>query len=800
VRRQDQWVGCVLPAFLMTLRRRLLLGVVAGGAIAGAIGVGVALLQSRVDRDQAAHALTLALVEGASQAQALAVEYRVTPDSLVAGRLRAQLATLRTLEQSIPSAAAHQIADWEAVRRDLARVDTVLGALQEMAPMPAAGDLDARERLFTQLIGESRLAVSDAGRLSRVEHAAQERREVDLRRILVAALLALGAVTIALAWWFMRDVSRRLDVLQESGMAWAAGDFSHRAPVDGNDEIGELARGFNTMAEELDRAWRQLRLEVDERRRSAVVLERRARQQTSVAQFGARALGDVLLDALRDYAVATVAEGLGVEFGALTEPLANPADGFSVTATVGWPPTVRGSVLPPGSGSQSGFTVAQGRPVVTDDLASERRFTVPAWTSDLGMHSGISVLVGEAGAVRGVLLGHARGVHSFTEDDLAFMESVASLLAQAMENWETEDARRRSDTKYQDLYDHAPTMYTLVDLATGTITDCNVTTCRALGYTREELVGRSVFDLYTPESLADARMALEALREQGEVTDVELGVRLRNGSVMEVGLSASILTAPDDRTPTARCGWMNIAVRKHRERELERATEELRASREELRQLAFAQERAREVERTQIARELHDELGSALTGLKMDVTWMMGRLPAGADADRARANETLTLINGTVDVVRRMSADLRPGVLDDLGLGSAIRWLAGQFGGRAGLEVRTTGLDDIPGAVTGDRATAVFRILQEALTNVARHAQATAVDIVASMDDDILRLEIRDDGRGYEARPPGGRVSLGILGMQERAAAWDGDVTVEAAARGTVVRLQMPVPTADRPV
>jgi len=225
--------------------------------------------------------------------------------------------------------------------------------------------------------------------------------------------------------------------------------------------------------------------------------------------------------------------------------------------------------------------------------------------------------------------------------------------------------------------------------------------------------------------------------------------------------------------------------------------EELRESREQLRQLALAQERAREAERTQIARELHDELGSALTGLKMDVSWLLGRLPPDAAADRARAEETLKLINGTVDVVRRMSADLRPGVLDDLGLGSAIRWLAAQFGGRAGLEITTTGLDAIPDTITGDRATAVFRILQEALTNVARHAQATAVEISTSTDDGILRLEVRDDGSGYVPRPPGGRVSLGILGMQERAAAWDGDVTVVPTPNGTVVLLQMPVPTAE---
>jgi two-component system sensor histidine kinase UhpB len=673
-------------------------------------------------------------------------------------------------------------------------VDTVLGQLEGLAPPLAPGDVEARERLFRQLIGESQLAVRDAGTLTRLEHAVHERREADLRRLLVMALLALGAVTIALAWWFTRDVSRRLGALHKSAIAWAGGDLSHRAPVGGNDEIAALATGFNTMAEEMDAAWQQLHHEVDERRQVAVGLERRARQQTVAARFSAEALGDASLDALREATVTAVAEGLGVEFGALTEPLTSPADGFAVVATAGWPPDVRGSVLPQAAGSQSGFTVAEGRPVVTDDLVNERRFTVPSWTHNLGMRSGISVIVGRPGEVRGVLLAHSRDIRSFTQDDIAFMESVAGALAQAMENRATEDALRRSERRYQDLYDHAPTMYTLVDLTTETIVDCNQTTSRALGYSRDELSGRPVFDLYAADSLADARVALTMLREIGEVTDFELSVRRRDGAVMEVSLAAIALREADGATRVARCGWVDVSDRKHRERALQLATEELRESREQMRQLAFAQEQAREAERTRIARELHDELGSALTGLKMDVSWLLGRMPADAAADRARAEETLNLINSTVGLVRRMSADLRPGVLDDLGLASAIRWVAGQFGSRSGLEITTAGLDLIPDEIAGDRATAVFRILQEALTNIARHAGATAIRIEASLEGAALQLEIRDDGRGMAPRLPGERVGLGILGMQERAAAWDGVVTVEPAPeRGTIVRLRMPV-------
>jgi two-component system sensor histidine kinase UhpB len=772
----------------VTLRRQLLLGVASAGAVAGAIGVGVATLQSRVDRAEVTHALTLALVEGASQAQALAVEYRLAPDSQVANRLRTQLASLRVLQDSLPVPKRAQAAQWAALRRDLARVDTVLTALHEWELTAAADDAGAQHGLLRQLIGESRLAVSDAATLSRVEHAAQERSEADLRRLVVAALVGLGGVSVALAWWFTRGVSRRLEALQESAVAWAGGDFSHRAPVDRADEIGALAAGFNTMAEELDGIWRQLRLEVDERGRVVEGLERRARQQTCVAHFGARALEDLPLDVLREDAVATVAEGLGVEFGALTKPLANPSDGFSVVATVGWPTSVRGSLLPPGTGSQSGFTVTHGGPVVTDDLASERRFTVPGWTIDLGMHSGISVIVGEPGVVRGVLLGHSRGVHSFTEDDIAFMESVASVLAQALENRKTTERLRLAlSSANQGLWE--------LNVQTGRAV-LSPEYCRLLGYQPSELnFGNAQWGDYVhPTDMAGvSQVYADYLAGRVPIYTVEYRQRTKAGAWRWLLSVGKVVEWDQDGRPLRMLG---ICTDIH-ERKL--GEEELRESREQLRQLALAQERAREAERTQIARELHDELGSALTGLKMDVSWLLGRLPPDADADRARAEETLTLINGTVDVVRRMSADLRPGVLDDLGLGSAIRWLAAQFGNRAGLEITTTGLDDLPDTITGDRATAVFRILQEALTNVARHAQATAVEISAWTDEGILRLEVRDDGRGYVPRPPGGRVSLGILGMQERAAAWDGDVTVAPAPNGTVVLLQMPVPTAEPP-
>jgi PAS domain S-box-containing protein len=223
------------------------------------------------------------------------------------------------------------------------------------------------------------------------------------------------------------------------------------------------------------------------------------------------------------------------------------------------------------------------------------------------------------------------------------------------------------------------------------------------------------------------------------------------------------------------------------------AEEELRESREQIRKLAFAQEQTRELERQRLAAELHDELGGALTAIKMDLSWLADRAHRDAMDLGARAAEAMKLVDTTVDTVRRISAELRPGVLDDLGLAAAIQGQARDFQRRSGLPVTLSGLDAVPPLDPG-RALAVFRILQEALTNVARHANATQIAVTVAAPHARLQLQIRDDGGGPYASTARERSGLGILGMQERAAAWGGTVVIgENVPHGTVVTLDMPV-------
>lgn len=229
-----------------------------------------------------------------------------------------------------------------------------------------------------------------------------------------------------------------------------------------------------------------------------------------------------------------------------------------------------------------------------------------------------------------------------------------------------------------------------------------------------------------------------------------------------------------------------------------RAEEELKQSREQLRQLAAHLQTVREEERTRISREVHDELGQMLTGLKMDLSWLDRRLQALPDQavqapllDKARSMSAL--LNTMVVSVRKISAELRPGVLDDLGLVAAMEWQAREWQARTGIECQFVS-DLGERALDAELGTAAFRIFQETLTNVARHAEATRVRIQLRSEAGHLALEIRDNGRGITEGETAGSKSFGLVGMRERAAILGGEFHISGAAgQGTAVRVRLPL-------
>ncbi len=223
------------------------------------------------------------------------------------------------------------------------------------------------------------------------------------------------------------------------------------------------------------------------------------------------------------------------------------------------------------------------------------------------------------------------------------------------------------------------------------------------------------------------------------------------------------------------------------------AEAQLRESEVQLRALAARLISVREEERARIAREVHDELGQVLTGLKMDVTWLTRRL-AGTEKPLVEKAEAMSrLIDSTMHLVRRIATGLRPEILDDMGLVAAFDWQAKEFQKRMGMRCRLK-LPEDQVHLDKELSTAVFRIFQEILTNIARHAKASSVDVTLKVSGSLLKLTVEDDGIGITQSQIGGRESLGLLGMQERAQLFGGEVTIRGVpGRGTTVSVSIPI-------
>lgn len=230
-----------------------------------------------------------------------------------------------------------------------------------------------------------------------------------------------------------------------------------------------------------------------------------------------------------------------------------------------------------------------------------------------------------------------------------------------------------------------------------------------------------------------------------------------------------------------------------------RAAEELEQSREELRALAVRLQAIREEERTRIAREIHDELGQALTALKLDLAWMGSNRPRGGGARNSGQTQAIdpsitARIDETMQIVRRIASELRPSVLDQLGLQAAIECLVEEATQRTGIAI-TLHAEEFP-RIPDEVASHAFRIIQEALTNVIRHSEATRVDVAVRRAGTTLILGVSDNGVGFAPDTLSGLHSLGLVGMRERALACGGVLMVQGKpGEGTSIVVTIPLKT-----
>jgi PAS domain S-box-containing protein len=376
----------------------------------------------------------------------------------------------------------------------------------------------------------------------------------------------------------------------------------------------------------------------------------------------------------------------------------------------------------------------------------------------------------------------------FTE--LNGRETAILTVFDTTERKQSETALRISEERFSRAFQESGTPHAITSLRDRRVIEANAAWLSAVGLRHEQVIGRTSeqfglqFTGYEPGSIHRRLIVGEAVR------DVEMTFLIgASGEPRKLIALLSGVPVEVDGEPCVLWGQQDITALKQKEREL-------RDSQEQLRSLAARLQTSREENRAHVAREIHDELGQALTGLKLQLRGLEGMLRPAPPAAKARIASMLDLIGATMNNVRRIATELRPGILDDFGLVAALEWQAQEFSVRTGvvceLAAKPPNEDNLP--VGRDRTTAFFRIFQEALTNVARHAEATRVVAELIQTGDSLVLQIRDNGRGITPAESSNARSLGLLGMRERAQMFGGTFDIQGEpGKGTTITVGMPL-------
>jgi two-component system, NarL family, sensor histidine kinase UhpB len=296
------------------------------------------------------------------------------------------------------------------------------------------------------------------------------------------------------------------------------------------------------------------------------------------------------------------------------------------------------------------------------------------------------------------------------------------------------------------------------------------------------LIGRHVWSLLDEDSHAPLRQEIERTLA-GQTVGAIVGGRLTRGDGQRREIEIALAALPDHGRRTVQMVVSDVTERRREASALER-------SRRDLRELSASVVEAREEERRRIARELHDELGQRLTALKIDLATLAAQAPLAADDARVAAMQAM--LDDTLASVRRIASDLRPLMLDDLGLNAAIEWLARDASRRIGIPVHTR-LPLVEPALDPRLATAIYRMVQEALTNVARHARARSVEVILQTQNTQIVLTVADDGIGLSDQALQRAGSFGLMGLRERAHILGGTIAIGARpGGGTRLTVRLP--------
>ncbi|MGE4505792.1 MAG: PAS domain S-box protein [Desulfovibrionaceae bacterium] len=346
-------------------------------------------------------------------------------------------------------------------------------------------------------------------------------------------------------------------------------------------------------------------------------------------------------------------------------------------------------------------------------------------------------------------------------------------LARYSEDLERQVAERTSETV--SILRHTPAMIYMRD-AHGRLIMVNSRYEALFGVRNEEVLGRRAQEILPPGVAALFAEGEERATRQKRPVQVEEALDLPSGRQVFLAVKFPLM---DEEGEIRRVCSIGIDIT------------DLKRTQDKLRAVSGSVLAGQERERAAIARRLHDELGQVLTALRMDAVWIKDRLGDSDPRLAERARAMCELVDSTISDVRSIATRLRPAVLDDLGLLDAMEWYTSDFEKRTRIPCDFThrGVDEVPEAL----ATAAYRVLQEALTNVARHAEASAVEVALLQTEQTLELSVQDDGRGFDPAAPSQGRTLGLAGMLERANLTGGELEIRSRpGRGTTIRLRLP--------
>jgi PAS domain S-box-containing protein len=450
--------------------------------------------------------------------------------------------------------------------------------------------------------------------------------------------------------------------------------------------------------------------------------------------------------------------------------------------------------VPDGMGP-TGTAMREQRHYICNDIRTDP--AIRPWMEEAmrrGYRSSMALPIFKFGEPFGIFSLYSAEYNFFDEEEVRMLDEVVRDISFTLEIFEKEELRKKAEKalriekQFSDsIINMLPGVFYMYDERLRFLR-WNNRFEEVSGYSRDEFAGMTVLDFFHGKQLELIRQKTEGVFVTGRC-DVEAELSTRTGENIPFYFSGTKISYRDN--PCV----LGIGFDISRIKEAENL---LRQSEEDLRDLASNLQDVREEERAAIAREIHDELGQQLTAIKLDVSWLDRKITGDAII-KERINGVLTMLTEMIHTIRRISTQLRPSILDDLGLIEALKWLARDFQKRTGILIELDCPEEtlkVEPAVT----TGLFRLFQETLTNIARHAEATLVSSRLYVEDGRLTLTIMDNGKGFDPAAAKKKKTLGLLGMKERTLMMKGDYEIDSQpGKGTSLRFSIPLQSRQQP-